>query len=113
MANLFNNKNLTELLDKDILEIIGGKNLPPEKKQELYTKMAQTVQDRVVARIDDQLDDQSRQEFIKLIDEGDKVKVEEYLRSKNIDVAKLLVSEAIVYKMEIMNLYKQTQKQEG
>lgn len=107
MSNLFTDQEIKDILDKDLLELMGAKDMPEDKKAELYEKMAKTVQDRAVARIDDQLDEQGRAEFIKLIDEGDKVKVEEYLRSKNIDVAKLLIEEAIIYKTQMMSMLKQ------
>lgn len=108
-SKLFTEEEIKNILDKDILELMGAQNMPQEKKTELYEKMAKTVQDRVVARIDDKLDEPSRQEFVKLIEEGDSKKVEEYLRSKDIEVSKLLVEEAIIYKTEIMSLYKQGQ----
>lgn len=107
MPNLFTDQEIKDILDKDLLELMGVKNMSEEKKAELYQKMAQTVQDRVVARIDDQLDEKGRAEFIKLIDNGDKVKTEEYLKAKNIDVAKLLVEEAIIYKTQMMSMLKQ------
>lgn len=111
MSNLFTDQDIKDILDKDLLELMGAKNMPEDKKAELYQKMAKTVQDRVVARIDDKLDDAGRDEFIKLIDEGDKVKTEEYLRSKDIDTAKLLVEEAIIYKTQMMTLIKQGKKE--
>ena len=105
MANLIDDKNLQDLLDKDTLELIGGENLPEEKKQELYQKMAETVQNRVIARIDDKLSEEERQEWMKLLDENDKTKMEEYLRSKDIDISKMLVEEAVIYKTEITSLF--------
>lgn len=107
--NLFTDEEFKEILDKDLLELMGAKEMPPEKKQELYTKMAQTVQNRVIARIDDQLSEEERQEWIKLIDINDKTKMEEFLKSKDINVAKWLVEEAIIYKTEMMALFKQSQ----
>lgn len=109
---LFNDQELQDVLDKDLLELLGAKNMPDEQKQELYLKMAHTVENRVIARIDDKLDDTSREEFVKLIDAGDKAKVEDFLRSKGMDIAKMMVEEALMYKMEITSLAKQSQKQE-
>jgi len=107
-ANLFTDEEIQNILDKDLLELMGAKDMPEEKKQELYRKMAETVQDRVIARIDDKLSEQEREEWLKLIDENDKNKMEEFLKSKDIDVAKMLVEEAIIYKTEMMSLFKKS-----
>lgn len=109
-VNLFTDEEIQNILDKDLLELMGAADMPQEKKQELYTKMAQTVQNRVIARIDDKLSGQEREEWLKIIDENDKSKMEEFLRSKNLDVAKMLVEEAIIYKTEIMALFKQAKE---
>lgn len=109
---LFTEAEIKDILDKDLLELMGAKDMPQEKKAELYTKMAQTVQNKVIARIIDALDEAGRQEFVKLIDRGDSKKTEEFLRSKGIEVSKLLVEEAIIYKNEIMALFKQSKKEQ-
>lgn len=104
MANLIDDQKLQELFDQDVLEIIGGSNIPQEKKEELYQKMAQTIENRVIARIDVGLNDEERSQWVEVIDSGDKAKMEEFLKSKNIDVSKLMVQEALTYKMEIAAL---------
>lgn len=110
MANLIDKQKLNDILDKDIFELIGGENLSEEKKKELYLKIGETIENRVIARIDDRLNEQEREEWLKLIDEGDKAKMEEFLRSKNIDVAKMMVEEALIYKMEIVSLFEKSKE---
>lgn len=110
MANLIDDQKLNEIFEKDVLELIGGESLPQGKKQELYTKMAETIENRVIARIDDTLNDQEREEWGRIIDSADKVKMDEFLRSKNIDVAKMMVEEALIYKMEITGLYEKSKE---
>ncbi|MCL5407291.1 MAG: DUF5663 domain-containing protein [Patescibacteria group bacterium] len=107
-SNLFTDEEIQNILDQDLLELMGAKDMPEEKKQELYQKMAETVQDRVIARIDDQLSETQREEWLKVIDENDKNKMETFLKSKNIDIAKMLVEEAIIYKTEMMSLFKKS-----
>jgi len=108
MANLVSDQEIKNLLEKDLLELIGGADLPPQKKQELYAKMAETVQNRVIARIYDQLSEEEGQELDKLIDSGDKNQVDEFLKNKNLDITSLLTQEAIIYKAEMVNLFKAT-----
>lgn len=112
MVDLIDEQNLKELLDKDLLELIGGANLPPEKKQELYTKMAETVQNRAIARIYDKLSEAEGKQLDQLIDQDEKNKIDEFLKTKGIDITSLLVQEAIIYKSEMLELFKQTKKQE-
>lgn len=106
---LFNDEELKEVFEKDILEVLGAKNMPETEKQKLYLKMTETVQDKALLRIDAQLDESAREEWIKISSEGDKNKMEEFLRSKNINVAQILVEEALVYKLELATLKKQAE----
>lgn len=105
-SNLIDEENLKDLLEKDLLELIGGADLPPEKKQELYTKMAQTVQNRAIARIYDRLSEEEGKELDRAIDSGDKNKVDEFLKIRNLDITSLLAQEAIIYKTEMVELFK-------
>jgi len=108
--NIFSDQEVKDIIDKDILELMGAKNMDPQKKQELYEKMAQTIQDRVIARIDDSLDETGKAEWLKLAEENNKEKMEAFLKSHNIDVVKLMTEEAMVYKMEVMTLMKQAKE---
>lgn len=105
-TNLVDEKNLKELLEKDLLDLIGGGDLPQEKKQELYTKMAETVQNRAIARIYDQLSEDEGKELDGLIDSGDNNKVDDYLKTKNLDITSLLTQEAVILKAEMVELFR-------
>lgn len=109
MANVFSDEEIKNVLEKDLLELIGGADLPQAKKQELYTQMAETVQNRTIARIYDKLSEEDGKALDEAIDSGDKknaLKVDEFLKSKNIDITSLLAQEAIIYKTEMMELFK-------
>jgi len=106
MANLVDEKNITELLDEDILEIMGGQDLSPEKKEELYLKMTQTIQNRAIARIYDRLSEEEANKLDQLMEADDNHQIEQFLNAKNIDLAKILLEEAIVYKTEMIELYR-------
>lgn len=109
-SNVFTDQEIKEILDKDVLDSLDMANVPDEKKAEFYETMNQTVQNRVISRIDEKLDDNDREEWLKLVDEGDQSKMHSFLQQKNIDPAKLVVEEAIIYKMEIVSLYKQAKE---
>ncbi len=112
-TDLISDQELRDLLEKDILELIGAQNLPQEKKEELYKTMADTVQNRTIARLHDQLSEEDSKEFDRLIDEGDNQKVTQFLESKGIDITSLLVEEATIFKTEMVELFKQAKKGEN
>lgn len=107
--NLFSDQEVKDIIDKDIFELLAAKDMAQEKKQELYQKMAETVQNRVIARIDDALSEPDRQEWLKILDEQNKEKAEAFLRERNLDAPKMLIEEALIYKMELVNLSKSAQ----
>jgi len=112
-TNLVSDQELKDLLEKDILELVGAQNLPQEKKEELYKTMADTVQNRTIARVYDSLSETERKELDVLIDEGDHQKIDGYLKGKNIDVTRLLIEEATIYKAEMMELFKKKGENAG
>jgi hypothetical protein len=93
-----------DIIDEDILVLMGAKNMPPEKKEELYNKMIETIQLRVLARIDDQLSDQEAEEIAKIVKSEDKAKFFEFLKGKDINIEKLYAEEALIYKIEMIEL---------
>ena len=99
-----------DILNKDILELMGAKDMPDEKKKELYQKMLETIQNRVIARIDDMLTDEEAAEWKKIVDENNHQKNQEFLQRKNIDIKKLYTQELLIYKMEMVNLSRSLNK---
>jgi hypothetical protein len=110
-TNLFTTDELKQIFDQDLLDLMGASNMPPEQKADLYEKMANTIQDRVLLRIDDALDEEGRHQFAKIIDTGDHEKTNEFLISKGLNIPKLLIEEAVLYKLEMMSLLKISQNQ--
>jgi len=116
--DLFTDEELKNIIDGDLLDLLGAKNMSDDEKLALYEKMTQTLQDRVLLRVDDALNDEDQKIFSQLVTEGDQAKINEFLLSRNIEVPKLLVEEALIYKVEIMSLMKLSKqktddKQEG
>ena len=109
---LMSDAEIKDVLDKDLLEILKMQGISEDAKAEFYEKMTQTIQNRVICRIDNRLNDAERQEWLELIDQNDHDRMEGFLKAKNIDIAKLMVEEAIVYKMQIASLLKQAQAEE-
>lgn len=93
-----------DLIDKDIFELLNMKDAPEAKKKEITDNMLQTVQNRVLARILDTLEEPEVRQYEELIDAGDEQKMVAFLNSKNIDLNNLTAEEALRYKTEIVNL---------
>ena len=93
-----------DLWDKDIFTLMGLEAIPEEKKKEILENMTATINNRVLARVLDQLDEAELQEYQKLLDGGDDQQIIGFLKSKNIDLMQYLAEEAMVYKTEILNL---------
>ena len=98
------NYSYDDIINRDILELMGAQNMPEEKKKELYTKIIDTIQNRVITRIADELSEPDLQQWKKLAEEGNKDKMEEFLKSKNIDLKQLMFQEALFYKSELATL---------
>jgi hypothetical protein len=96
------NQQVEDIFDKDILELLGGENLPPEEKQKLYDKMLETIRFRVIASIDEMLSDEDREQWKNLFDTADQNQIDLFLKQRNIDIAKLMAEEALKYKMEMV-----------
>lgn len=109
VPKLFSDEEIKNILEKDLLELMGEQNMPGEEKVALYEKMAQTVEDRVMLRIYDALTDPERKEFETIIDSGDRAKTNEYLLAKDLSIQQMLVQEAMLYKLDMMSLMKLSQ----
>lgn len=97
-----NDVSYEDILNKDILELMGAKNMPEEEKKNLYTKILETIQNRVIARVADSLTDEDMKKWAEI--KGDKEKATQFLADKGIDLGKLYLQEALIYKTELVNL---------
>jgi len=91
-----------DLIENDIFELLGLKDIPEEQKEELMTKIIEGVESRVVLRIDDLLEDADRDNFGKILDQGDDQAIADFLQTKNINVGQLAAEEALLMKNEIL-----------
>lgn len=93
-----------EIIDKDILELMGAKDMPEEQKQQIYKSMIETIENRVIAKIDDQLSDEEAKKLKTIVEGGKKEEFDEYMKEININVDQIYAQESIVYKMEMVQL---------
>lgn len=93
-----------QIIENDILKLLDLDGVSDEKKDELYQKMLSTIQNRVVARLLDELDEKSREKFKKLLDGEKEEEIKKMLANKGININELMAQEALIYKTEVVGL---------
>lgn len=90
------------VLTDDVFTAVGLPTLPDDEKAELYRTMVATVQDRILARILDLLDDAQREQLLALLDRPDGDQVERFVREHVPDLDAITNEEALLYKAEMV-----------
>lgn len=99
-----NSVNYDDIVNKDIFELMGAKDMPEEKRRDLYTKILETIQNRVVTRIADNLNDKDTADWLEIKKTADKKQMNDFLAARGIDINKLMTQETLMYKMELVQL---------
>jgi len=71
------------------------------------TKMMESVRDRVLVRIVDELGEIKKDQFFRLLDDKNDENIKSFLESNGIDVNTLVAQEALMYKKEFLDNLKQ------
>lgn len=95
-----------DILQKDILELLDIQNIPDEKKQEIYTKMYETIETRAMLRLDALLSAEEVETWKKLLQDGDREATRAFLAEKKIDVQKIMLEEMAAFKAQLVFLLK-------
>jgi len=81
---------ISDVIEKDIIELLGLENLPKEKQDEYREKATQTIYDRAFTRITDELDEKGViAEFEKVAE--DETAMKTFLTEHGIDPEKYLI----------------------
>lgn len=102
--------SLDELLDIDLIKLLGVENMAPEAQADIYKKAADTIQMRVFARIDALLSDEEAEDLKKIADSNDKEKFDAFMNEKGFDLEQISLEEALVYKAEMAVLVDEMDK---
>lgn len=96
-----------DIIDKDIMELIGAHDMEEERKEELLKTMMETIQTRVVARVDDLFSDEEAARIKIFLETDDYDRFSEFMGERNVDIKKLYAEEALLYKLELTRLISQ------
>jgi hypothetical protein len=95
-----------DISNKDVLDLLGAQNMPDEQKKEIYRVMIETIESRVIARIDDELSDDDAAKLKEILDKKDKEGFDAFMIEKGIDVTQIYTQETLAYKVELIDLMK-------
>lgn len=105
--NSGSNFNIKAFVEGDIFDLAGLENMPDDQKEQIMTKMMESVRDRVLVRIVDELGEIKKDQFFRLLDDGDDQDIKSFLSDNNIDINALVAQEALIYKKEFLDNLKQ------
>ena len=94
-------EDYAKILDTDIFELLGLKNLSQAKKAEFGEKIGRIILDRVLIRVDSMLKGPEVAELKMLLERGSKEDLEKFFADKNIDIPKMMIQEAVVLKAQL------------
>ncbi len=102
--------DVKNLIEEDIFDLIGLKNLDEKTKDDLRLKILESVTNRVLLRVSDLLKDDEIKHWEKLLDEGNNDKIHAYLKEKNIDLKKLMIEESLIYKQQLAESFQKAKE---
>jgi len=91
-----------KILDKDIFELLGLKNISAKKKERLGNKIARIIIDRVLIRLDSMLKGPELAKFKYILENNSIEELQKFFADKGIDIPKMMIQEAIVLKAQIV-----------
>lgn len=96
-------ENLTyrDLIEKDILDLMGFTTLSEEKKKEMHEKFEGMLEMRVGVKILDSLSDEDREAYKKMMEEKKDEESYLFLQDKGIDPMEIMMVESIMLKVEM------------
>lgn len=104
---------LDEIIKKDILDIMGIQNISEDTKNELYQQLYKTLQNMVIVRISDQLNEDEFNNLSDLLESGRHEEIASYFEQHSIDIKKLFAEEAVSLKLQMASLVDLAKEEKG
>lgn len=103
MDNAKSETIVSDIVSKDIIDLLDLGNLPAEKQEE-YRKLAvETVNDRSFSRLTDILEEKGLLEEFQNIEENEET-IRGFLTRNDIDLDNLIAEEAVIYKAQMKSI---------
>ncbi len=95
-------KNLKNLINENIISVLGLEDLPEERKASLIEKFSELAEKRIVLRLMEELPEEGHREFEEIADKGDEEKAE-FLQKKFANLDEIIEEEALKVKKELFD----------
>lgn len=95
---------MSQIIDADIDDLLHIKTMPEDEKEELYNKMFEIVQNRVVSRVFDRLQQDDAKNWEEICDREDVAESNRFLSEKGIDLDQMYAQETMLLKLELSQL---------
>lgn len=96
-----NNDKYQDIVTNDIFSLMGFQDLDQEKKDELAKKMIETINARVINRLDNMLKENEMKKFLDFMDKENIDEANQFLSDKNINMDELIAEETLAYKLQM------------
>lgn len=97
------NQTIDSLLFADIFDVLNLAGIKSQKRQELATDMIETIQNRIVARLQDALPDEAQNILVTSLNAKDRSAVLSLLTEYNLpSLETMAVEEGLIYKHQII-----------
>jgi hypothetical protein len=97
-----------DFVDKSIIDLLGLEKMAPDEQDKLIKTMMDTIQSRVEGRIINTLSDDEFAKVKTSISNKDEETFFEIIKKSNIDIEALYAEEALLYKIELVNMVQQS-----
>jgi hypothetical protein len=105
-------KQAQQLISSDIFQEIGLSHLPDGQKEQMLAQLIESVNNRVMIRVLDDLPEADQIDLKELLDRGAKdEEIRIYLEGKGVRLAELAAQEALVLKAELIAKSKELHKE--
>jgi hypothetical protein len=89
-----------EILNQNIIKLLGIEALPEERKAVLLESVSNLIQKRIMLRVMDKLKDEDKEEMIKI--ENNEEKAAEFIASKVPNLEQIMQEEVIKAKADLL-----------
>lgn len=104
MINILTDQTMETLLLADIFDILGLAGIQSQKRQEIATDMIETIQNRIIARLQDALPTDAQDSLIVLLNSKDRSATLALLSAHNLpSLETMAVEEGLIYKHQLAN----------
>jgi hypothetical protein len=90
-----------DLIEKDILDLMGFSTLSDEKKKAMHERFSQMLENRVALKVLDGLSEEDREIYKKMLEEGKDEESYKFILDKGVDPMEIMSVEAIMLKVEM------------